>query len=564
MRTSCNLIVGGAAGQGLDSAALMLARALVRSGWFVLAAQHVMSRVRGGHNNVRLRIAAEPIEAPADTFHLLAAMTEESVALHRGRLAPDAVILVDSAWKLPAEPGLVAIPFHELARRPVYYNTVLLGVISAFLGLEESVLAELLREQFAAKGEDTVAANLEALRHGRQWGEATGVRLSMPDPAPAEQPRLVMNGNQAACLGAVAAGVGFCGYYPMSPSTSLSEALAWAGADAGIVVEQAEDEIAAANMAVGAAYGGARAIVPTSGGGFALMTEAVSLAGIMEAPVVFFVAQRSGPATGLPTRTEQADLDLVLYAGHGEFPRAVFAPDSPESLFRLTYQAFAMAERAQTPVFVLSDEFLADGLFTTEPFSVEGLPPIAEPDLSDTDPEGYERYSLRMGPVPPRRIPGAGRSLVLWDSHEHEPSGHITESAEIRVAQQDRRLQKLSVLKEQVVPPAYLGPENPDVLLVSWGSPNGAVRETVSTHEGPGTLAALTFTQVWPLVPETFLPYLTAARRVVVVEGNSTGQFARLLTWAAGFSAPHAIRRYDGRAMTVQYIRQGLRSLLEG
>lgn len=563
MPSSCNLILGGAAGQGLDSASLLLAKALVRSGRFVLAAQHVMSRVRGGHNNVRLRIAAEPIEAPADRFHLLAAMTEESVHLHRARLLPEAVILADAAWNLPAEPGLTPVPFRELASRPVFHNTVLLGILSAALDLAEDQFVGLLQEQFAGKGEDTVAANVDAFRQGRAWGAAQGLRLAVPPASPGARPRLVVSGNQAAFLGAVAAGVGFCGYYPMSPSTSLSEALAQAGEAAGIVVEQAEDEIAAANMAVGAAYGGARAIVPTSGGGFALMTEAVSLAGVMEAPVVFFVAQRSGPATGLPTRTEQADLDLTLYAGHGEFPRAILAPDNAESLFRLTYLAFDLAERAQTPVFVLSDQFLADGLHTAEPFSLEGLPPITGPDLSDDHPEGYERYSLRHGPVAPRRIPGAGQSLVLWDSHEHEPSGHITESAITRVAQQTRRLAKLGVLRERAIPPAYLGPEAPDALLVSWGSPNGAVRELVRVWDGPGTVAALTFTQVWPLRPEDFLPRLTAARRVVVVEGNSTGQFGRLLHWAAGFATPHAIRRYDGRPFTVTYIREGLRALLE-
>lgn len=563
MPSSCNLILGGAAGQGLDSASLLLAKALVRSGRFILAAQHVMSRVRGGHNNVRLRISHEPIEAPADRFHLLAAMTEESVALHRARLYPEASILADAAWNLPAEPGLLAVPFRDLASRPVFHNTVLLGILSAALGLAEESFVTLLSEQFQDKGEETVAANLQAFRHGREWGQAQGLQLPVPPPAPGAAPRLVLNGNQAAFLGAVAAGVHFCAYYPMSPSTSLSEALAGAGAAAGIVVEQAEDEIAAANMAIGAAYGGARAIVPTSGGGFALMTEAVSLAGVMEAPVVFFVAQRSGPATGLPTRTEQADLDLVLYAGHGEFPRAILAPDNPESLFRLTYAAFDLAEQAQTPVFVLSDQFLADGYHTAEPFSLKGLPPITDPDLSDDNPEGYERYSLRFGAVPPRRIPGAGKTLVLWDSHEHEPSGHITESAITRVAQQTRRLSKLAVLRERSIAPTYLGAEAPDTLLVSWGSPNGAVRELVRTWEGPGTLAALTFTQVWPLQPEGFLPRLKAASRVVVVEGNSTGQFARLLHWATGFSTPHTIRRYDGRPFTVTYIREGLRSLLE-
>jgi len=294
-----------------------------------------------------------------------------------------------------------------------------------------------------------------------------------------------------------------------------------------------------------------------------LMTEAVSLAGVMEAPVVFFVAQRSGPATGLPTRTEQADLDLVLYAGHGEFPRAILAPDTPQSLFQLTYLAFDLAERAQTPVFVLSDQFLADGLHTAEPFRLEDLPPLTQPDLSDDAPETYARYSLDHGPVPPRRIPGAGKSLVLFDSHEHEPSGHITESASTRVAQQNRRLAKLDVLRQVALPPVGEGPEHPDVLLVSWGSTNGVVREVVRTHSGATSLGCLCFTQLWPLRPETFLDTLRHAGRVVVVEGNSTGQFARLLHWATGFSTPHSIRRYDGRIFTPDYIRHHLRPMME-
>lgn len=369
MREELHLIMGGEAGQGLDTVAGLLGKAVVRSGRHLLAVQHVMSRVRGGHNNVRIRIASKPVQGPPDTFHLLAAMSLESVELHRARLADGAVILVDAAWELPAEPGLVAIPFAELASRPVFRNVALMGVIGAMIGIEAEALGELVADNFRAKGEQIVSSNLDVLAAAMGWARDNAPAMPMPEAA-GPSGMLTMDGNQAVVLGALAAGVRFCSFYPMSPATSIAEGLAQAAVDMGVVVEQAEDEIAAANMALGAAYGGARSMVPTSGGGFALMTEAVSLAGVMEMPVVFVVAQRPGPATGLATRTEQADLDLVLYAGHGEFHRAILAPASVADCFHLTHKAFDLAEKAQTPVFVLSDQYLASAARSVEPFDL--------------------------------------------------------------------------------------------------------------------------------------------------------------------------------------------------
>jgi 2-oxoglutarate ferredoxin oxidoreductase subunit alpha len=562
VREELHLILGGEAGQGLDTVAGLLGKAVVRSGRHLLTVQHVMSRVRGGHNNFRMRLASRPVQGPPDTFDLLAAMSRESVDLHRERLEDGAVILVDGGWDMPAEPGLIGIPFAELASRPVFRSVALMGVLGAMLGVEASLLRELVADNFRAKGEQIVASNLDVLAASMQWAAANAPSLPLPGQGDSVT-RLAMDGNQAVVLGALAAGVRFCGYYPMSPATSIAEGLAQVAVDMGVVVEQAEDEIAAANMALGASFGGARSIVPTSGGGFALMTEAVSLAGVMEMPVVFVVAQRPGPATGLATRTEQADLELVLRAGHGEFHRAILAPANVQDCFFLTHRAFDLAEKSQGPVFVLSDQYLASAVRSVEPFDLASLPPVAEPDLTDSDPEGYRRYDW-SAPISPRRIPGHGKSLVLADCHEHDEAGHIIEAADIRVRMQDKRMAKIDVLRAEVLPPLYAGEEEPDLLLVGWGSSGEVLREVSEALRERGVSAAcLCFTQVWPLAPETFLPRLHAAESVVAVEGNSTAQFARLLRETTGFHIPNSVLRYDGRALTAGYVLERLAPFLE-
>lgn len=555
-----HLLLGGEAGQGLDTMAQLLSKVLIRSGWFVLTAQHVMSRVRGGHNNFRMRIAAQPVEAPADTYNILAAMTRESIDLHKDILVSDAVVLADAAWELD---GPIAVPFADLAPKPVQRNVALLGVLGAMFELDVKALHGVVEENFRAKGTDVVAGNAQVLDNAIAWASVNAPKLKLPGPvSPAG--RLTMDGNQAIVLGALAAGIHFCPYYPMSPATSIAEGLMHVAVDMGIVVEQAEDEIAAANMALGAAYAGARTLVPTSGGGFALMTEAVSLAGVMEMPVVFAVVQRPGPATGLPTRTEQADLDLVLYAGHGEYPRAILAPSTPKECFELAHKSFDLAETSQGPVFLLSDQFLASSFQTVEPFDVAVLPEITSPDLSDTNPEKYQRYSLAGGGISPRRLPGVGKSLVVADCHEHTEVGHITEKQHLRIAMQDKRLAKEQVLLDRIAPPVFMGDNEPDLLLVGWGSTCGALREITALLRLQGcSVGCLSFTQVWPLAPQTFLPILEAAKVAVCVEGNSTGQFAGLIRKTTGFYFENQILRYDGRAITAGYVLKYLQSLLE-
>ena len=557
-----HLIMGGEAGQGLDTVSGLLGKAVVRSGRHLLAAQHVMSRVRGGHNNFRLRIGLQPVQGPPDTFHLLAAMSRESVDLHKDKLKEPGIILADAGWELSGLPGLVAIPFAELASRPVFRNVALLGVLGAMLGLEASLFEEQLREQFGAKGDEIVSSNLRVLASSMQWAAENAPSLPLPKTEGSAK-LLAMDGNQAIVLGALAAGVRFCAYYPMSPATSIAEGLVQAAVEMGVVVEQAEDEIAAANMALGAAYAGAPSIVPTSGGGFALMTEAVSMAGVSETPVVFVVVQRPGPATGLATRTEQADLELVLHAGHGEFPRAILAPATLADCFYLTRKAFDLAEKSQGPVFVLSDQYLASATRSVSPFDLDILAPVTGPDLTDNDPASYRRYNWDNS-ISPRRIPGHGQSLVLADSHEHNEAGHIIEDGAIRVRMQDKRQAKLAVLRGEAVPPDFFGDEGPTVLLVGWGSSCEVLREVTAGLRARDIRAAcLCFTQVWPLSPETFLPRLESARMVVAVEGNSTAQFAGLLRKTTGFHIGESVLRYDGRALTAGFVMERLEPILE-
>jgi 2-oxoglutarate ferredoxin oxidoreductase subunit alpha len=336
--------------------------------------------------------------------------------------------------------------------------------------------------------------------------------------------------------------------------------LAGKGKRAGLVVEQAEDEIAAVNLAIGASYTGASSMVATSGGGLALMVEAVSLAAVSETPLVVVVAQRPGPATGMPTRTEQADLELVLHAGHGEFPRAIFAPGDPEECFHLTRKAFELAERFQGPMFVLTDQFLADSYRAVKPFDPESVSAVRIATDTSVSSAPYRRYAITDSGVSPRLVPGMSEHLVVADSHEHSEDGHISEDVDVRRGMVDKRMKKQTGIRQEVIPPEVNGEDRPDLLLVSWGSSKGAVSEAAARmRSGGASVATLNFSQVWPLISEHFLHRLEAAGEVVCVEGNATGQLANLIRRETGYDIRRGVRRYDGLALTPGFIIRELK-----
>ena len=553
-RSHINLMIGGAAGQGLAILSQGLAKALVRGGWEIVVTQSYHSRIRGGHNTMSIRVSNQAITAPQEEVDLLVAMNQETVELHSPELAPAGLILCGDHID-PGPVKALSIPLSDLSAKR-FHNVVGLGVLGSMLGLDQELIWGALNYLFKKMPDDVAQQNRKALTAAYEWAAAQDHPLQPLAPANGPKGRLMLGGNDAIALGAISAGVKFCSFYPMTPATSIALAMVANAERMGLVVEQAEDEIAAINMAVGASFAGAPSLVPTSGGGFALMGEGVSLAGMTETPVVVALAMRPGPATGLPTRTEQGDLDLVLYSGHGEFPRAVFTPGDVEECFHLAREAVKQAERFQTPVFVLSDQFMADSFRAVKPFALKDEPSV---DFGAPLNGPYQRYAYTDSGISPRAIPGAGTALVVADSDEHTTEGHLTEDLDIRVKMMDKRLQKGQGLLDMCQEPQFYGEDDPDILLVGWGSSKGSIAEAVQALADQGASAGgCHFSQVWPLDPEQFLPRLLAARRTVCIEGNAAGQFAKLIRRETGFKFDQLITRYDGLPFTPQFIMRGL------
>lgn len=561
--TAINILVGGSAGQGLATIGQLMAKALTRAGYEILISQEYQSRVRGGHNTFAIRTGPDPIHAGTETIDILVALNQETIDRHSKRLAKGAVVVAGDDLNVTTGQWL-KLPFKELAPKPMFNNVAALGVLGSTLCGDISILEGLLANTFGKKGQEIVDANLAVLRTAWEWVKKQEFEFTCMPPAPDDAgKRMMLNGNEAIALGAMAAGCNFLSFYPMTPSTSVALTLIAKAGQTGLIAEQAEDEISAVNMALGASYAGARSIVTTSGGGFALMVEGISLSGMTETPLVTILVQRPGPATGLPTRTEQGDLNLALYAGHGDFPRPIFAPGDVEECFWLTHRAFEVAERYQCPVFMLSDQYLADSYRSVAPFDLDRLPEMTAPVLVPDDPKTYKRYALTDDGVSPRAVPGYSTALVKADSDEHDESGHIDETPENRIAQNEKRMRKELGVMEEAVPPTLYGEEVADLLLVCWGSTLGPCLETMELRTAQGkSTSVLHFGQVNPLCERQFIGWLEGAGTVVGVEGNSTGQFCRHLLGTTGFKIDNLVLRYDGYPLTSAYILEGLNSII--
>lgn len=370
----------------------------------------------------------------------------------------------------------------------------------------------------------------------------------------------ILSGTQSMVLGAIAAGLRFYSAYPMSPSTATMEFLASKGDEAGIVVEQAEDEIAAINMAIGASYAGARAMTGTSGGGFSLMVEALGLSGMAEIPLVVVDVQRPGPVTGLPTRTEQSDLKFVISASQGEFPRMVIALRSHTDAFYQTARAFDIAERYQIPVIILSDQYLGDASATVEPFDLSKIS-VAEPAKDYTGDGEYLRYRFTEDGISPRLIPGKTKHFVAIDSDEHDERGWITESSEMRNRMMEKRMKKLKKLEDELLEPEFLGSDSFETLLVGWGSLYGPIAQAVEllNDKNPGKFAALVFGDVYPLPKKLLTEKAPRAKQIINVEQNATGQLAGLIREQTGITCNASVLKYDGRQLSGEEIAEQIR-----
>ncbi|KUL01985.1 MAG: Pyruvate flavodoxin/ferredoxin oxidoreductase domain protein [Synergistales bacterium 54_9] len=561
-----SLVLCGAAGQGVQTIEEILVKSLHEGGYHVFASREYMSRVRGGNNSTEIRVSTEPVNAFVDRIDLLLPFNQGVRQNIRERITESTVILGDKeelGEELSDTEGwFVDVDLlkrgHEVGGK-VYSGVVAAGIVASLFGLDRSILYGFFQKRFAGK-EEVIEKNRKAVDAGYEIGgnmkNDKSLEIMLEGKRKGEQ-SVVLNGTDALSLGALAGGCDFVTSYPMSPATGVLTFMAKNSHRFGVAVEQAEDEIAAINLALGASYGGARPMATTSGGGLALMSEGISLGGITELPVVIHVGQRPGPATGMATRTEQADLEFVLHAGHGEFPKAVFAPGSLEEAFYLSQRAFNLAARYQTPVFVLTDQYFLNSYYDIEPFDTEGL--TIEKHIVEST-EDYQRYVVTEDGISPRSVPGYGKGMVGTDSHEHDADGHVQEDFHLRKRMVEKRLRKMEGLKKETVPPTLLGTEDYDSLVVAWGSTRHIVEEAVKRLGRKGT-AVLHFSQVYPLPKETE-SYLRKAKIVVDVEGNATGQLARLIRTETGFEIPRRILSYTGLQMSVEFVAEELRKLL--
>lgn len=544
-----NLLVGGAAGQGIETIVAIIEKLLKISGSFVFTSRDFMSRVRGGHNFSMIRFGDKQILGHSNKLNGIVALNEETINLHLEELLPDGFIICDSKVTIE-EPRIIKIDMEKMAKEignSRVSGTIAVGAILKLFdkGIEnaEKVFAEVLDEKY-------ISINLEAIQKGYKSVE-NKYKVSKGK----FKDWMLITGSEALALGAISAGLRFYSAYPMSPSTAIMIYLAKKSEEAGIVVEQAEDEIAAINMAIGASYAGAVAMTGTSGGGFSLMVEALGLSGIAEIPVVIVDVQRPGPATGLPTRTEQSDLKFVISASQGEFPRMVISLRNHDDSFYQTARAFDIAQRYQIPVILLSDQYLGDSSSTVEPYKLEEVKSVIPNDNADFERE-YLRYKITEDGISPRLIPGKSKNLIAADSDEHDEQGRITESSEVRIEMVNKRNRKLEKLKLELQEPEYFGGDTFETLLIGWGSTYGAIVEAVQilNKNHDNKYAALVFGDIYPLPLKILLEKVKLAERVINIEQNATGQLAELIREQSSIVCDMSILKYDGRQITADEI----------
>jgi 2-oxoglutarate ferredoxin oxidoreductase subunit alpha len=567
MSIDFNFMIGGEAGQGVQSVGFLLAKVFARGGYHIFADQDYESRVRGGHNFFRVRVSDGKVDAIAEDVDILIALNMDTIELHQPNMVTQGIIIFDGE-KIKGVSGnngsLLSIPLEKLAEEKagdkLMINTVALGAALSAVNYDLNMLNTVLVDRFG-KGE-VGDKNIAAAKAGYDYVQSKHKGNFRKIKPLSEAKRMLLTGNEAISLGAIAAGCKFMAAYPMTPASSIMEYMAAKSKDLDLVMVHAEDEIAAINMAIGAAYAGVRAMTATSGSGLCLMVEGIGLAGITETPIVIIDGQRPGPAVGLPTRTEQGDLQFVLHAHHGDFPRAVLAPATIEDAFWVTVKAFNWAEKYQLPVIILTDQHLASSHATVDPLDLSQVT-IDRGTLfseKDDDPLEYMRHRVTKSGISPRAFPGLGEALVVTDCDEHDEEGHLTEDAGERTAQVQKRLRKLIPLEKEIGTPQSYGPKKAETTLIGWGSTYGAIHEAVDIlRKEDASVNMLHLNELWPFPAKAVADVVSKARNSYAIENNATGQLVRLIKTETGYNISGRILKYDGRPFTPAYIAQAVR-----
>ncbi len=580
--------IGGPAGFGIKAAGQSLARVFARSGYETFDLTEYPSLIKGGHNSYHVRISDRPIHSHVLATDILVALDRSTVELHVSELTEGAAIIFDPGDFDAGEVAgvdqdrhcLVPVPLGDIVRDvggiKIMRNVAALGAVLGHMGFPLETLEASIREQFSHKSPEIGGQNIAVARIG--YEHAVSRDCAFPyrlQPLESRKPRMLVDGNEAIALGALAAGIGLYCAYPMTPASSLLHIMAAHGEREGVVVKHTEDEIAAMNMVIGGAFGGTRSMCATSGGGFSLMVEAFGFAGVSETACVVGLLTRPGPATGMPTWTEQSDLRFAIHASQGEFPRVVLAPGDHDDAFHLTWQAFNLADRLQTPVILLGDTYLSDNRRTTAPFDTSAVTVdrgalVAEGDIADFpdalgDDGRYLRYKVTEDGVSVRALPGVIGARQIVNSYEHDAAGWGAPGgdADIRVAQNDKRMRKLELARDLVPPPAYFGPADTDLSVLLFGTTKMPVLEALAWLDAEGvSINVMQLVTLWPFPAQEVVTFLSAARRTAIIEGNHTGQLQGLVREQCLLDVDHTLRRYDGRPFSPEQVTAWVKEVL--
>jgi 2-oxoglutarate ferredoxin oxidoreductase subunit alpha len=566
----------------LDKSGDTLAKTVSRLGLYVNAYNSYQSVIRGGHIWLRVRIADEKVYSHGDCLNVLIALNQDSIERHAPEVNSGGAVIYNSD-KLKLDPVLLGnnvlpapLPIVTLTKpfgkvQPVMQNTVALGALMFLAGIDFEMMLGVLEDTFKHKGQAVVDQNAGIARAGYDHARENFVPLGYEWTFTRIR-RPFVTGNELIALGAVAAGCKFYSAYPMTPASSILHWMASHGERCGVVVKQCEDELAVANMAIGAGHAGVRAMCGTSGGGFALMTEAIGQAGMIEAPVVIVEVQRGGPSTGVPTKTEQADLNQVFGASQGDYPRAIIAPTDTTDCFYTAVEALNLAEKYQLPVTIITDLLVSEHPETIEHDALTNDVQIDRGEIVSEWPLSkgtYKRYAFTRSGVSPRALPGTEGTIYVAATDDHDEEGilisDVFTSQAVRRKVQEKRMRKLDGLLRDTEPPVLLGPPDADLTLIGWGSTKGVIHEAIVQLATDGIRAnQLQIKYLVPFHSNEVTQILRSCKKTICIEANYTGQFARHLRAETGITVDHHILKYDCEPFEPHHIVDEVKAILEG
>ena len=579
--------IGGENGQGIASTGDILARIFARRGLNVNAYNAYQSIIRGGHTFLTIRASDGPVRSMGDKLDVLIPLNQDSMDRHLRLMQAGTRVIYDADKLKPGEaaPGvqLCPMPMKQICgANKLAANTAALGAALQMLGIESETLEAVIARQFKKKGDAVVADNVGIARGGYDYAAQNFKRFPFTAPK-LDRPKAIVTGNQATAMGGVSAGVKFYAAYPMSPATGVLMWMASHARQLGIMVRQVEDEIGVMNMVIGAAHTGCRAMCATSGGGFALMSEAVGMAGMIETPVVCVNVQRAGPATGVPTKTEQGDLWQILGAGQGDYPRIIVAPANQLDLFRTIPELFNLVDKYQCPGLVLADLLISEGTCSVDAADLKFNAPIDRGQIifpngngeSDNPFGGYNdnaylRYKNTKSGISPRAVPGVPGHIHIAATDEHDEDGTLISDEFTNPVKRrmmvEKRARKMQTVLSEIAPPKLIGPESAQVTLVGWGSTEGVIREAVEKLAAEEDIVANQLQTKWivPFHADEVGRILSSSKHVIIVENNYSGQFSRYLRSETGFTAHGHIRKYDGEPFMPHHLVNAVKEQLAG